>query len=104
VKVTVTETLVALTLLERTIEGLTSAALNIAGKKTELTVSNVVGVVVAVVIVMPVDEAAAVALFLSPDTMHVTAVLAEMVAGVVTFSTRSLETQYTMPADRPLQE
>lgn len=103
VKVMVTEVLVSLTLLERATEGLTSAALNIAGKATEATVSNV-AVAVAVVIVTPVDAAAAAAAFLSPDTVHVTAMLAAMDAGVVTFSTRLEELQTTVPADRPVQE
>jgi len=103
VKVMVTEVLVSLTLLERATEGLTSAAPNIAGKATEVTVSNA-AVAVAVVIVTPVDAAAAFAAFLSPDTVHVTAVLAATDAGVVTFSKRLEELQTTVPADRPVQE
>ena len=58
VKVMVTETLVALTLLERAIDGLTSAALNTWGIKTEATLSNTVPAAVKVVIVQ-VEAAAA---------------------------------------------
>lgn len=104
VKVMVTDTLVALILLEREIEGLPSAALNIAGKATEVTVSNMVVDAVAVEITTPVDPAAAVAEFFSPEIVHVTTELAVTVAGVVTFSSSLLETQYTVPADRPVQE
>lgn len=103
VKVMVTDTLVALTLLERAIDGLPSAALNTGGIKTEATLSNTVAAAVKVEIVQVV-EAAAFSVFLSPATVQVTAELAATEAGVVTCRTRTEPDQVAFPADKPVQE
>jgi len=104
VKVTVAETAVAaLTLLERTIEGVTSRALNMAGKKTPVARSIFVGSTVAVVI-ETVEAAAAVAELVRPAKLHVITVLAAMDAGWVTVSTRLVvDAMEATPTVRPVQ-
>ncbi len=101
VKVTVAKTLVAaLTLLDRTIEGETSAALNIAGNVAYAPSRFADEVPVAT---DTLNGAVAAAAFLSAATVHVTTVAAAMDAGVVTVSTRLVVDKAAVPADMPVQ-
>ncbi len=101
VKVTVADTdVAAFTVLERTMEGLTSAALNIAGNTSPEVVSIFED---AAVVMVAVPAAAAAAAFLSPATVHVTTVAAAMDTGDVTVSTRLVVDKAAVPAPMPVQ-
>jgi hypothetical protein len=101
VKVTVADTdVAALTVLERTMDGLTRAALNIAGNTSPEAVSIFED---AAVVMVAVPAAVAAAAFLSAATVHVTTVAAAMDAGVVTVSTRLVVDKAAVPADMPVQ-
>ncbi len=104
VKVTVAMTPVAaLTLLERTIEGETSKALNMAGKTTPVARSMFASAVA--VVIVTVEAAAAAAALVRPAKLHVITVAAAMtvVPGVVTVITRLVVATEATPTVRPVQ-